>query len=147
MNMGQLPDEHPDPSPDSVTRGHESDPLRVRLLVWSVVGFIGFAGVAHIGIWYVMKHYMNDPRAVDRARSVARPDPGPPAGAPPLQPSPRHDVVPWQDVADMRAAEDRVFGEMGWRVENERAVIPDSVVRAVAARASTRPTGAGGGGK
>jgi hypothetical protein len=147
MKMGQLTDEHSDPSPDSVTRGHEPDPLRVRLLVWSLVGFIGFAVVAHVGIWYVMKHDTDQPRYVDRRRSVARPDPGPPAGAPPLQPTPRHDVVPWQDVAELRAAEDRVFGEMGWRVENGRAVIPDSIVRAVAARTATRPAGLGGGDK
>jgi hypothetical protein len=147
--MPQLPDRHPDPSPATVARGHEQDPLPVRATVWLVVAFIGFAAVAHAGIWFVLKHEVRQPRAVDRPRSVVRPDPGPPAGAPALQPTPRHDETPWEDVAGMHEAEDGVFDAMGWTVEDGRARIPDAVVRAVAARAATRaaPPTANGGGK
>src|SRR5260221_6051884 len=116
----------PDPRHDVVARGHEPDPLRVRALVWFVAAFIAFAMVTHVGIWLLLKRYANEPRAVDRARSVARPDAGPPAGAPPLQPMPGHDLVPWQDVAAMHEHEDRVFAAIGWPVENGRAEIPDS---------------------
>jgi hypothetical protein len=133
-----------DPRHDAVARGHEPDPLRVRALVLFVIAFIAFAIVAHVGIWLLLKRYANESRAVDQARSVARPDTGPPAGAPPLQPTPGHDFVPWQDVAAMHEAEDRVFASIGWPVENGRARIPDAVVRAIAARATSRPTSGGG---
>src|SRR5258706_13666786 len=135
---------HSDLSHDAVARGHEPDPLRVRALVWLVAAFIAFAVVAHVGIWFLLKRYANEPRSVDRARSVARPDTDPPAGAPPLQPMPGHDLVPWQDVAAMHEAEDRVFAAIGWPVENGRARIPDAGVPAVAARATSRPASGGG---
>jgi hypothetical protein len=129
------------PDPQAIDGGHEPDPLRVRAMVWSVIGFIAFAILAHAGIWFLLKHDVGKPRFVERPRSVVHPDAGPPSDAPAIQPMPQHDVVPWQDAADMRAAEDRVFTQLGWSLdEHGRARIPDSVVSAVAARSSTRPS-------
>src|SRR5258706_16383612 len=129
--MSEMRTGQPDSRHDAVTRGHESDSLRVRALVWLVTAFIAFAVVAHIGVWFLLKRSASVPRAVDRPRSVVRPDAGPPAGAPPLQPMPNHDFAPSQDVAAMHQEEDTVFAAIGWPVENGRARIPDSVVRAV----------------
>jgi hypothetical protein len=132
------PDDAPDPV--AIARGHEPDPLRVRAMVWFVIGFIAFAIAAHFGIWLLLKHDVSKPRFVDRPRSVMHAESGPPSGAPALQPMPQHDVVPWQDAAEMRAAENRVFTQLGWSPdEHGRARIPDSVISAVAARSSTRP--------
>ena len=147
--MSQTPTAHHVPSSESLARGHEPDGLRMRTLVWLVVGFIAFAVAVQIGIWFVLKHYTHGPRAADRARSVARVEAGPPADAPPLQPTPGHDRAPWQDVAAMRASEDQVFAQMGWTVKGGHARIPDAVVHAVSSGSTTAPasrptTGPGG---
>ena len=128
---------------DAIARGHEPDQLRVRAIVWFVIGFIAFAIVAHWGIWLVLKHYVGQPRFVDRPRSVVQAEAGPPSGAPALQPIPDHDEAPREDVAAMHAAEDRVFRQLGWSAEGGRVRIPDSVISAVAARAATQPAGGG----
>ena len=141
--MSEMRSEQSGPQHDTVTRGHEPDSLRVRAAVWLVVAFIGFAIIAHIGVWFLLKRYASAPRAVDRPRSVARPETRPPAGAPPLQPMPNYDLVPSEDLAEMHREENWVFAAIGWPVENGRARIPDSVLKAVAARATSRPTSGG----
>jgi hypothetical protein len=146
--MSETATEQVDPWQEAVARGHEPDRVRFRTLAWLVTGFIGFAVVSHVALWFLLVRLTDAPRAVDRPRSVARSDASPAAGAPPLQPIPGHDEAPWQDVAAMRAAEDRVFGQMGWKVERGRARIPDGVIRAVATVSGTRPStrpGPGGG--
>jgi hypothetical protein len=132
----------PDPAPPaSIAAGHEPDPLRVRALVWFVIGFIAFAIVAHWGIWLLLKHDIRQPRYADRPRSIVHADPGPPADAPALQPTPQHDVVPWQDAVEMRDAENQIFTQLGWTLDDHgHARIPDSIIRAVAARSSTQPS-------
>lgn len=146
--MSELRKGQVDPWHETLARGHEPDRVRFRALVWLVVGFVGFAVVSHAALWFLLLRYADEPRAADRPLSVARRDAGPAVGAPPLQPIPGHDEAPWQDVAAMRAAEDRVFGQMGWKVERGRARIPDDVIRTVAKVGATRPAtrpGPGGG--
>lgn len=143
--MSQREFAQPDPAPaDSITAGHEPDTLRVRAIVWLVVGFIAFAIVMHWGIWLLLKHDVAQPRYTDRPRSIVHADPGPPSEAPALQPIPQHDVVPRQDAAEMREAENHIFTQLGWSLDaHGHARIPDSIIRTVAARSSTRPSPGG----
>jgi hypothetical protein len=129
------------PQPGAIGAGHEPDPMSVRAMVWFVIGFIAFAIAAHWGIWLLLKHDVRQSRYIDRPRSIVHADPGPPSGAPALQPMPHHDVVPWQDAAEMHEAENRVFTQLGWTPDDHgHARIPDSIITAVAARSATRPS-------
>lgn len=139
--MSEAQTEQVDSREEARKRGHEPDRLRVRALVWLVIGFVAFAVASHAGLWFLLKGYTDEPRAADERRSVARAEAAPAAGAPPLQPIPGHDEVPWQDLARVRAKEDDVFAAMGWTVARGHARIPDAVIRAVASgRTTTAPT-------
>jgi hypothetical protein len=120
--------------------------LSARAMLWFLVWLVVAAAVIHLLLWFVMKRIANDVRpAVDRPANLVEPPAAEVAAAPPLQPSTGHDVLPREDLARMREAEDAVFERLGWTVDRRTglAKVPASVVQAVAHRtaaADTRPS-------
>jgi hypothetical protein len=119
--------------------------MRGRAIGWFVLWFVGVAAVIHVALWVLLKHYDRDFRRADEPANVIADSGAVPPGeqGPPLQPSTGHDVLPREDLAGMREAEDAVFAHLGWVDQKTHAVrVPDAVVSAVARRAggaSTRP--------
>jgi hypothetical protein len=127
---------HQDPSPESLTKGYEPSRLRPRWFVVAVVGFVAFAAVTHVLLWYLVKYDANPRPAVDRPISTLAGNDLPPKQSPPLQPTPNHDRVPKEDLESMYRGEDHVFAALGWRVDktSHRVTPPDQLVRLVADR-------------
>jgi hypothetical protein len=120
--------------PESLARGYEREEFRLRWFVGAVVCLVLFAAAMHVGLWYLTKADSR-PRLADRpASSVA--EYRPTMSAPPLQSAAGHDRLPRQDLAAMRQAEDRIFADLGWKVDGQthRATPPDALVRRVADR-------------
>lgn len=92
-----------------------------------------------------------DHSATNAARSKDRPLSGVTAPAvqaafPVLQPSQRHDQLPWQDLRAQRALESAYFDRLGWSTTpGQRSPrVPDTVIAEIARRQgpATRPGGA-----
>jgi hypothetical protein len=114
---------------------------------WFVLWFVGVAAVIHVALWVLLKHYDRDSRQAEAPANVIADSGAVPRGeqGPPLQPSTGHDLLPREDLAGMREAEDAVFARLGWVDQTTHAVrVPDPIVTAVAkrtgGRAATRPT-------
>jgi hypothetical protein len=140
--MSKTP-EHPDPSPDALSRGYEWTHMRLRWVLALVIGFVLCALVMHVSLWFVLRAFENNPRPVDQPRSVVRATESAPEYAPPLQPSPVHDRLPEQDLALMRQREDAVFADLGWTLDplTHRRVPPAALIARIAQRyPSTAPS-------
>lgn len=142
----------PPPSPEAVAAGYEPSRLSARAMSWFLAWFVIAAAVIHVLLWFVMKQMGNHVRpSVDRPASLVEPSSAVVSGAPPLQPSTGHDLLPREDLARMHQAENAVFEHLGWTVDRRTglAKVPASVVRAVARRgaaAATHPSTAPSGG-
>jgi hypothetical protein len=144
----------PDPSrdagagnapPASVDRGYEPMLVRGRGLAWFVAWFLAMAAVIHVALWVLLKRYDHEARQADRPANVIVDAGSVPRGeqGPPLQPSTGHDVLPREDLAAMRQAEDETFARLGWVDPATHTVrVPDAIVVSVARRvgaAATQP--------
>jgi hypothetical protein len=114
--------------------------MRVRWFAVAVACFIAFAAVTHWWLWVLVKADATPPRAVDYPLSAVpdygRADTGATMAAPPLQPTPSHDRLPYQDLEALRRGEDNVFESLGWKVDEatHQATPPEDLIRKVAAR-------------
>jgi hypothetical protein len=126
--------------------GHEPMRLSGRSMFWFLFWFTLTIAVICALVWFVMKRMGSDVRAeVDRPQNVLEPSAVVVLGAPPLQPSTGHDVLPREDLARLREQEDQVFAHLGWTVDERTGSIrvPPSVIQAVAHRTVVRrPTSA-----
>jgi hypothetical protein len=105
--------------------------MSARAMVWFVVSFFATMAVIFWALHPVMWHLTREAREIDPARSaVERPEWLQP-GAPKLQPSEEHDTLPREDLAAMRAAEDRVFAHLGWLDEKRGVTVPRGLVERV----------------
>jgi len=133
-------------SRESVDRGYEPMLVRGRGLAWFVVWFVVVIAVINVAVWFLLKRYDRDFRQAEQPASLIADGRAVPRGeqGPPLQPSTGHDVLPREDLADLRGAEDEVFARLGWEDPTTHAIrVPDAIVSAVARRpggASTRPS-------
>jgi hypothetical protein len=135
------------PPQQILRKGYEAADVSVRGLLWFVVIFLLTAAVLHTALWFLLKHYVSVPRVVDAPRSsvpsVTR------FIEPNLQPSPNHNALPREDLAQLRWDEAKRFEQLGWNVESDThsAHIPDSIVAQLVLRYSTAATtqAAGGG--
>jgi hypothetical protein len=132
----------PDQWREALTKGYQPGHVRLRWFALAVVCFVAFAAVTHWWLWELVKADAN-PRPVDHPLSAvsgyATEATETPA-APPLQPTPDHDRLPYQDLEAMRRGEDNVFEALGWKVNEatHEATPPDDLVRQVAARFGRR---------
>jgi hypothetical protein len=132
----------PPPSPEAIAAGYEPMRLSGRSLFWFLAWFVIAMVLICALVWFVMKWMGSDVRPeVDRPQNVIEPSAVEVVGAPPLQPSTGHDVLPREDLARLREDEDQVFAHLGWTVDERTglATVPESVIQAVARRAATRP--------
>jgi hypothetical protein len=131
----------PLPSRETVARGYEEEAVSRRALTILLFWFILMAGVLHIFLWVVMKHYITEERGADRPVSLVKDESGPPP--PRLQPSVQHDDLPAQDMQNLLAEEDRMFSRLGWQVnfDTHAVTIPETVVTRVARDAQARAAG------
>ena len=130
-----------DPPLESLARRHEVTGVSIRALMWFFGAFIAVAVVLHAGLWFLLLHFAHEPRAVDAPRSIVAGAPAP-LDAPPLQPTPAHDRLPYQDLQQMYAREDAVFAALGWSVDpaTHAAAIPEALLRRLTPP-TTRPGG------
>jgi hypothetical protein len=138
-----------DPSREAADQGYEPARMSARAMVWFVASFAVAMVVIFWAMHPVMRHLTHEARALDGSRSAVEERETPPPGAPELQPSVDHDMLPKEDLAAMRAKENEVFAHLGWRDDKGRVTVPASVVARVAKRAATqassRPTTRAGG--
>jgi hypothetical protein len=125
---------------ETLAKGYQPGDMRVRWFALAVACFIAFAAVTHWWLWVLVKADATPPRGVDRPLSAVpdygRADTGTTAAAPPLQPTPTHDRLPYQDLEALRRGEDNVFKSLGWKVDaaTHQATPPDALVRKVVAQ-------------
>ena len=128
---------------------HESSDVPVRPLFWSVVIFIVFAVISHIALYFLYQAFVKgERRRMDPPHTaIAVPaDAAVPKNQPLLQPFPRGEVPPQRstpvtDLADMRAAEDKVLKNYAW-VDKEKGIVRLPIERAkelAAVRLATPP--------
>ena len=128
------------PSPEAVGQGYEPARMSARAMVWFVVSFFVTMAVIFWALHPVMHHFTREAREIDPQRSAAGETEGLPPGAPALQPSVDHDTLPREDLAAMRAEEDRVFAHLGWLDEKRGVTVPRGLVERVGKVAATQGT-------
>lgn len=104
------------PSAESLRRGYEASDVRFSALVSVIIGTIVFAFVLHFIIWNVTEMFLSHARSMDLPRSAIQEPQVPPA--PTIQPMHTADVLPSQDLQEMREHEDAVFKQLGWQVNS-----------------------------
>ena len=136
------------PSPEAIARGYELSDAGTRGLLMFVIYFILTAIVLHLLLWFLLKHYVSIPRAVDVPKSSV------PAidrfTGPNLQPSIEDNRLPQQDMRRLRETEAALFNRMGWKTDPQTGnpTIPQDIVDQLSRRSTTppatRPTTRGG---
>jgi hypothetical protein len=106
-------------------------------MVWFVVSFFVTMAVIFWALHPVMHHFTREAREIDPAQSSVEETEGLPPGAPALQPSVEHDMLPREDLAAMRAEEDRMFAHLGWMDDKKRVTVPRALVDRVGKAAAT----------
>jgi len=117
---------HADDAIANVETHREKSDVDARALMWFAVIFVIFAVVTHFALWILFKFFVRTERRQSTAplTEMARPaDMNVPA-EPRLQPFPTkaptgrvlppYATTPVTDMAQMRAAEDRVLQSYGW---------------------------------
>jgi hypothetical protein len=125
----------PHPAQSDHPPGYEDPGINLRGVVWFIAVFIPFVIATHVLIWLIYSHYYKTAVVHDDA-TTALPQQPIPLNAPPLQPSPGHDVRPKEDLAAMRAREQAEFARRGW-IDGR---IPDSIVEQVSQMSAKQPT-------
>jgi hypothetical protein len=131
---------------------HESSDVPIRPLFVFIAIFIVFAVVSHIALWFLYKGFVKAERnrMEPPQTQVARPaDADVPKGQPLLQPFPHEGAVPYRatpvtDLADMRAAEDKVLQNYAW-VDRQKGIVRIPIEKAkelAVARLAAQPAGA-----
>lgn len=115
-------DEAPSTNPDSIALGYEASRVSVRGLFWFFVGFVSFGLLMHLLLWWVLGVLVraSAPDTPPRSPFAAQIAPTPAA---PLQPSPSHPTLAWQDFRSMRQHEDRELSRYA-RTAGDHASIP-----------------------
>ncbi|HEX8523956.1 MAG TPA: hypothetical protein VF669_17010 [Tepidisphaeraceae bacterium] len=134
--------EQAQPQPLNPEVDYERSTISTRLIVYFAVGFVLFAIVGHIGLWFAwhwLDQHATAPSAVTSStmpQTIITPMPR-------LQPSPGNDSTPWQDLRAMQERETAEFKRRGWINENTGQVaIPDQIIQQVAQlSATTQPAG------
>lgn len=103
------------PSAESQRLGYETSDVRFGGLAWFVLGTIVFGVVLWIIIWFIMQMFLHHAQVDDVPRSAIHAAQVPPA--PTIQPMHAADVLPSQDLQEMREHEDAVFQQLGWKVD------------------------------
>lgn len=121
-------DNHREPSPESLARGHEQTDLSAKaiasfLAILTVI--VGFVGIGMAGLYVILTGLE------DRQEAPASPL----AADQVLPPDPRLQALPAIDLAEMRAQEAAVLKTYGW-VSREAQVVRIPVDRAMALVAS-----------
>jgi hypothetical protein len=130
--------EHPHYQEDAIVNPethHEKSDVSIRAVLWVIVIFIVFGIVAQIALWLLYRRFARMERLRNTAPLTAmqRPaDMSVPQNQPLLQPFPRKlpggavqtptSDTPVTDLADMRAAEQRVLTSYGW-VDPQKGVV------------------------
>jgi hypothetical protein len=114
--------------------------MSARAMVWFVVSFLVTMAVIFWALHPVMRHFMREAREIDPQRSAVGETEGLPPGAPALQPSVEHDTLPREDLAAMRAEEDRVFAHLGWLDDKRGVTVPLALGKRVGKAATTQGT-------
>jgi len=139
------------PSPESLAAGYETSGVSINGLAIFLICMILFAATVHVAIWYGMRLFditvaaqnrspsaLQDPRLMGGKENLTRlPMPPPPR----IQPSAPQTGMPDQPLYTPRAelqlmyrAEDGVFKQMGWKVDEPSHVqtqIPADAIAAV----------------
>lgn len=133
------------PPPETIARGYEAMPFRLRWLWISIVSIVVSAVVIHFVVWGLMKHFGKRIREADVQQSAVQVEHQ--MAAPSLQPTPTHDQLPAEDLAAMHAREDAIFMQLGWKRDAETGTFhpPADLVRAVGNRRTSATTQATGG--
>lgn len=111
---------------------YERDEPSLRIASLGVAAFALLAAAVLSGMWLLWTRETDRAERADQSLSAARPTLQ--FAAPPLQPSPGHDVLPREDLAEMRAREDSVFSALGWKTTDGAVAVPEEIVRQVQSR-------------
>ena len=135
------------PAQKIVQQGYEPADVSVRGLLWFVVVLVMCVFCSSVLSWFLVRHYMSVPRAVDVPRSSV------PSidrfTEPNLQPTQKHNALPPQDLAELRSDEAKIFDQLGWKLDpdTQAAQIPNSIVgdlaRRYSAASATQPSEGG----
>ena len=131
------------PSPQALKQGYEPPDVSNRGLLIFFVLFIGMGVVVQVGLWWLTKYYIHQPRAVDTVISAAPAQPRFPA--PNLQPIEKHNQLPWQDLQDLQREKNGILQNLGWKIDADTGlpVIPDTIVSELARERGQTPKGGG----
>jgi hypothetical protein len=128
---------HPPYADDAIVNvetQHEKSDVDVRALMWFVVIFVVFAVVTQAALWILFRFFVRLERghATAPLTSMARPADANVPAEPRLQPFPNktgagalippNRSTPVIDMADMRAAEDRILNHYGW-VDPQKGIV------------------------
>ena len=101
-------DAHPHGDLHNPDVAHETSDISIRGVVWFVIVLAGTAALIHVAMWGLF-------RVFDHMEAANDPFVSPlalPAGTVP--PEPRLQTTPWQDLQQLRAAEDATLQSYGW---------------------------------
>jgi hypothetical protein len=120
-------------APESLIRRYEPLGISIRGLTLFVFFFLLTAAVLHADLWVLLTYLSSRPRPQDQSNSIATLITPPPY--PPLQPMPAHMNLAFQDLVQLRHAEDDRFRRTGWRIDpvTGQAVIPDRIIKQLTA--------------
>lgn len=111
---------------------HEESDVNVRALIWFFVIFVVFGVITHFALWFLYKGFVKmERRETAPLTEMQRPaDIAVPKNQPLLQPFPPNRNTPVNDLADMRAAEEKALKTYGW-VDRQKGVarIPIDVAK------------------
>ncbi len=109
---------------ETVPRGHERRDANVRAIVWSGVGLVVVAVIAHVALWIQL-------HGLSRQREAELPPRSPVAEAlPAAPPEPRLQTAPHADLADLRGEEEATLGSYGW-VDRRAGIVRVPIDRAI----------------
>jgi hypothetical protein len=83
------------------TPHHEAHRLNVRALLWFAIAFVIAGLLMHVALWGIMGIWARETNSHHPVQAAAQFQGA--NRAPPLQPSPEHGNLPFQDLANMRA--------------------------------------------
>jgi hypothetical protein len=110
------------PLRDNPDVSHEQSDVNIRTILSFGIGLVIVIVVAQIGLYWLLAQY--EERSARSGRVVSAPD------AEEQMPPPRLQISPRNDLAEMRAAEDRELTTYGW-VDKEKQTVRIPIDRAM----------------
>jgi Na+-transporting methylmalonyl-CoA/oxaloacetate decarboxylase gamma subunit len=134
------------PSPRVLEQGYEPpDVSNLGLIVFFII-LVLLITVVQVGVWALIKHYVQLPRAADTVTSIA---PAPARfPAPNLQPVEKHNALPREDLQMFLKEKNGILQRLGWNIDPQTGLpeIPDQIVNELAKERGGNSTSAAQGG-